>query len=478
MLKTLIENFSLMKESDITSTPAFQSRLLRSEQWRAGLLGFVWVTMLLVWLLRRLLGGNVASTNAVFFPGITLLTFGVLFEGMVFFYVHRQSKLNKPQETGSSTLWFISAVVDLAIPIIYLVIVQKFSPRGAYAALSSPVLLVLPIVTMLCILRLRPTICLFTGFGAGLSHAGLTIMAINSAGIDSSNWPLLFTYGLILIVTGIIAAVIARQVRAYVTQAVSEAIEVEKTHHELAGLEHDMSIARDIQMSLMPSVAPSIPGFVGAGMARPAQQAGGDYYDWQQMPDGRLVVALADVSGHGIGPALVMAVCRAYARATAPSTSDPEALLAQINHLVFDDIGGTGRFITMAIAILSPDGTVELVSAGHGPTLLYHAASGKISTFNGNGIPLGIDSTELYRPHAKLKMEPGDVLLLLTDGLVEWARATDKKQFGEDRLSEALSGCATLPAQSILSVIDAAVISFAAGAPQMDDTTAVVIRRV
>jgi serine phosphatase RsbU (regulator of sigma subunit) len=93
-------------------------------------------------------------------------------------------------------------------------------------------------------------------------------------------------------------------------------------------------------------------------------------------------------------------------------------------------------------------------------------------------IPLGIDSTELYGSHAKLKMEPGDVLLLLTDGLVEWQRATDRKQFGEDRLCEALSGCAALPAKSILNAIDAAVISFAEGSPQMDDTTAVVIRRV
>jgi serine phosphatase RsbU (regulator of sigma subunit) len=231
-------------------------------------------------------------------------------------------------------------------------------------------------------------------------------------------------------------------------------------------------------MSLMPSTPPTIAGFDIAGMARPAQQAGGDYYDWQQLPDGRLVAALADVSGHGIGPALVMAVCRAYARASTPSADDPEKLIAMINNLIYEDIGGTGRFITMVIVILSPDGTVDIVSAGHGPTLFYKAASGTISSFGGNGVPLGIDSTALYHPHEKLKMQPGDVLLLVTDGLIEWQRAGDRKQFGEDRLCESLKSCAALSAKSILSTVDAAVISFAEGYPQMDDTTAVAIRRI
>jgi serine phosphatase RsbU (regulator of sigma subunit) len=261
-------------------------------------------------------------------------------------------------------------------------------------------------------------------------------------------------------------------------QAVEETIAAEKTRHDLAAIEHDLSIARDIQMSLMPSAPPVIANFDIAGMARPAQQAGGDYYDWQQMPDGRLVVALADVTGHGIGPAIVMAVCRAYARATAPSMSDPEAMLRRINHLIFEDLRGSGRFITMAIAILSPDGTVELISAGHGPTLFYNAAKNDISSFGGDGIPLGLDSAERYSPYNRLKMNAGDVLLLLTDGFIEWQRNTDAEQFGTNRLCQTLRGCASMPAKSILSTIDAAVNRFAAGSPQLDDTTAVVIRRI
>lgn len=462
----------------VTATPAFQNCLLRSEQWRAGLMGFVWVALLLMILLRRGLGGVVASVDLLFFATFGLLSFGIIFESIVFLNARRQLRTDISQRQKYRTDELFSIIVDLALPVIAIAILQKYSPRGGYAALSAPVILVLPLVTMLSILRLRPAVCLWTGVAAGAAHAGLVVTAIRSADIAPNLWPLLFSYGFLLVITGITAAAIAAQARTYVTQAVAEAIAAEKTRHELADIEHDLSIARDIQMGLMPSTAPTIPNFDIAGMARPAQQAGGDYYDWQQMADGRLVVALADVTGHGIGPALVMAVCRAYARATAPSTPDPETLLAGINRLIFDDLKGSGRFITMVIAILSPDGTVELISAGHGPTLLYRKASGQISSFGGDGMPLGLDSAEDYGPHTKLKMESGDVLLLLTDGFIEWQRTSDNEQFGDERLCQTLGRCASMPAKSILNEIDAAVNSFAAGAPQLDDTTAVAIRRV
>ena len=475
-MKTPLKMITNGTRLTIAATPTFKDCLLRSEQWRAGLMGIVWLVLLLLMLKRRWLGGIVASVDILFFSTVGLLLFGMVFEGIVFLGVRRRLRTETSQRRSSDEI--ISIAVDLALPIIAMAILQKYSPRGVYTALSAPVLLTLPLIIMLSILRLRPIISLWTGIAAGAAHAVLTITAIRIATIETTHWPLLFSYGVLLILTGITAAAIAGLVRAYVMQAVAETIAAEKTRQELANIEHDLSIARDIQMGLMPSTPPTILNFDIAGMARPAQQAGGDYYDWQQMPDGRLVVALADVTGHGIGPALVMAVCRAYARATAPSTPDPEALLAGINRLIFEDLKGSGRFITMVIAILSTDGTAELISAGHGPTLLYCKASGQISTFGGDGMPLGLDSTEQYGPHTKLKMESGDVLLLLTDGFIEWQRASDHEQFGDDRLCQTLSNCAALPARSILIAIDTAVSSFVAGAPQLDDTTAVVIRRI
>jgi serine phosphatase RsbU (regulator of sigma subunit) len=211
-------------------------------------------------------------------------------------------------------------------------------------------------------------------------------------------------------------------------------------------------------------------------MSRPADETGGDYYDWQQLPDGRLLVVLADVTGHGIGPALVMAVCRAYARASAAVISDPAPLMRRLNELLLADLPD-GRFITLAIALLSPDGTVELVSAGHGPTLLYRAADAAITSFGGDGLPLGLMPDERYEPVARFTMHPGDVLLLLTDGFFEWQRHPDREAFGIERLEQTLKDHATRAPADLLTALDHAATTFAAGAKQQDDVTAVVIRR-
>src|SRR6185503_20531019 len=111
-----------------------------------------------------------------------------------------------------------------------------------------------------------------------------------------------------------------------------EASQAERALRSVALIEQDLRVAHDIQMGLLPSDRPAITGFEVAGMARPAAHAGGDYYDWQALPDGRLVVAIADVTGHGIGPALVMAVCRAYARATAPRSHSAADFLEGMNN--------------------------------------------------------------------------------------------------------------------------------------------------
>lgn len=212
-------------------------------------------------------------------------------------------------------------------------------------------------------------------------------------------------------------------------------------------------------------------------MNRPADLTGGDYYDWQPLPDGRLAVVMADVTGHGIGPALVMAVCRAYARATAPLASDSAALLNRLNNLLHADLSD-GRFITFALALLDQTGRVDLLSAGHGPTLLYRAATGEVEQFGGDGIPLGIAPDESYGPVRTFTLQPADVLLLVTDGFFEWQRPSDNQAFGIQRLSDTLREIARAEAGPILARLDAALREYTAGAPQPDDMTAVVIKRL
>lgn len=464
-----------MTQASITSSASFQARLLSSEQWRAGLLAAAWMFALAVALIRRALGGVVMSVDAIFYSTLGVLLFAIAFEVGVVIDARRHQQLGRAMP---SHRWIIGAVVDLLIPIVGLAIMENLSPRGAYAALSGPTILGLPLVIMMSILRLRPKSTLAIGMGAGVGHWALATIAIMKGGVEHDHWPVLFSYGAYLMMTGIAAAAVAAQVRKYVREAIDETLLAEQTQRALASVEQDLNVARDIQRGLMPSTVPPIAGFELAGMARPAQQTGGDYYDYQPLADGRLVVALADVTGHGIGPALVMAVCRAYARAAAPQAPDPAALLAQINALIHDDLSQTGRFITMVIAVLSPGGRVDLVSAGHGPTLLYRVATGEVEAFGGDGPPLGIDTPIDLSPHHTLQLEPGDALLLLTDGFMEWARSGDGQQFGSKRLKETLSAAASGSAKSILEKLDSTVQAFAAGEPQRDDTTAVAIKRV
>ena len=181
-------------------------------------------------------------------------------------------------------------------------------------ALSEPPLLLLPLVVLMSVLRLRPRLTLYKGLAAALIHLLLAIRAIHVTQSLPEAYPVCFAYSVILALTALIGMAVSRKVRAHVYEAAEEAAAHERVDREVFRMNSDLEVARQIQQGLLPRHAPQISGFDIKGMNRPADKTGGDYYDWQELPDGRLAVVLADVSGHGIGPAMVMAVCRAYAR--------------------------------------------------------------------------------------------------------------------------------------------------------------------
>ena len=174
-----------------------------------------------------------------------------------------------------------------------------------------------------------------------------------------------------------------------------------------------------------------------------------------------------------------MAVCRAYARSTAPSSTDPAALLKRLNELLHDDLPAD-RFITFVVAVLDTQGGARLASAGHGPTLLYRAATREVTQFGGDGVPLGVLPSEEYAPTNDLTLVEGDVLVMLTDGYFEWSRPSDGEAYGIERLTETLrtTAAAGADASTILRTMDEAVRKFCDGSPQSDDMTAIVIKRV
>ncbi len=241
-------------------------------------------------------------------------------------------------------------------------------------------------------------------------------------------------------------------------------------------LEHDLQIARQIQMQLLPETNPTVPGFDVAGWNKPADETGGDCYGFLPLRDGRILFLIADASGHGIGPALVVTQCRAMIRVMADRGESLSEIAARVNRLLCEDLPA-GRFVTACFGVLDPRARrVEYVSAGHGPLLLFLATSGQVRSFGATGLPMAILEDAEY-PHAeRIDFEPRDAFLLLTDGFVEWARP-DGEQYGQKRLAEVIRTHQNATSEALIDAIYRDVLAFSGGTVQADDLTAVILRR-
>src|SRR5207247_383004 len=157
-----------------------------------------------------------------------------------------------------------------------------------------------------------------------------------------------------------------------------------------------------------------------SGTVASVTYTGGDYFDWKTLPDGRLVVSLADVTGHGIGPALLAAVCHAYARTSFSVTQDLPAALEHIHQALTSDLT-PGRFVTFVAAVCCPGcPDIEILSAGHGPLFIYSREEDRFTEVNAHALPLGIVPAFSSDPPSYLPLNAGDIVLLATDGFFEW----------------------------------------------------------
>ena len=242
-------------------------------------------------------------------------------------------------------------------------------------------------------------------------------------------------------------------------------------------VERDLDLAREIQRGLLPKTEPNTPGFEIAGWNQAADQTGGDYFDWLELPDGRTIITLADVTGHGIGPALIVAVCRAYMRASAGSGAIELAeAVGRVNDLLHEDIP-EGRFVTAVVCIVDPERSrMSMVSAGQAPLLFYDAVSGAVHNWDADDLPLGIMSGVTFDTPRNVDFASGDVLVLTTDGFFEWANPRGE-QYGTTRMVDFLKANHALAPQAFIDELYKAVLVHAEGTEQGDDLTAVVIRK-
>lgn len=244
---------------------------------------------------------------------------------------------------------------------------------------------------------------------------------------------------------------------------------------KLAKLGVEMDLAIGIHEQILPAGPVGVAGFDVAGSSKTSGDVGGDYFDYLPMADGRTLAVVADVSGHNLASGMVMVSARSTLRVLARSHRSAAAIFNAADEHLLPDLTRTEQFITAAAVALRPDShVVDVVNAGHLDTLWFHADRGEVECLPSTSTIFGFASGDRHR-NLKVKMEPGDVLLLYTDGAVE-AVNSEEEMFGDQRLCSVVMENAGEQAQGILDAVFATVEDFVDHHRFQDDITAVVIK--
>lgn len=258
----------------------------------------------------------------------------------------------------------------------------------------------------------------------------------------------------------------------------------------LLKLEGDLQAARRIQQDTLPERIPLVPGFDIDGWSEPAEETGGDTYDvigYRRVSGGRglrlsvteaerAVLLLADASGHGIGPALSVTQVRSMLRMAIRVGEDLPAFVRHLNAQLCADLTD-GRFVSAWIGELDAhERTLTGFSCGQGPLLYYRARPGSCTVLETDTVPLGCMDDLEVKLRAPLHMEPGDVFVVLSDGVVDAADGSGER-FGTDRVIDVLTRHRDSPAAEIMSALRHALAHYTHGVPADDDRTAVIVKR-
>lgn len=238
-------------------------------------------------------------------------------------------------------------------------------------------------------------------------------------------------------------------------------------------LESELRLATDIQAGFWPGEVPEYENVSFAGDSRPARHVGGDYYDFVPIDEQRIALVIADVSGKGVGAALMMAELRAVLRARLKSPLSLEEVVGALNNVLVEDTP-VGKFATLFVGILNTDDLVfQYVNAGHDPPFLLRARGDLLELREGG--PIVGFKQGLPFPAGEEELDSGDLLVMFTDGVSETQREPEEF-FGRDRLVAEIRSHREKHPEELIQHIQKTLESFQGDQPQHDDVTMVIAR--
>jgi len=238
-------------------------------------------------------------------------------------------------------------------------------------------------------------------------------------------------------------------------------------------LEEQLEVAAQIQRRLLPQASPEVQGWELRGVSQSCYEIGGDYFDYLRLPDGRLGLVIADVSGKGVGAALLMAAFQASLRALA-GTCPPVELLERLNKVMFEN-SPAAKYVTAFYGELDPaTGDFIYVNAGHNPPLVV--CDGKAKALDSTGPVVGLIQPARFATGSE-RLARGTLLVLYTDGVTECENEAET-EYGQERLTRLIERTASSELAAVATALFDDLASYAAGAPRKDDTTTVLVRRL
>jgi phosphoserine phosphatase RsbU/P len=251
--------------------------------------------------------------------------------------------------------------------------------------------------------------------------------------------------------------------------------ERKKTERELMANQEQFRVAHEIQQHLFPKSPPKLDALDIAGASYPAEATGGDYFDYLTMLNGCMGIVVGDVTGHGIGPALLMAETRAYLRILARNREDPAEILYRTNLVLAEDVGAE-RYVTLMLLKLDPrTKKVSYANAGHIPGYILGKDGETRQVLKRTGPPLGLRADVPYTASAEIELQQGDLILLLTDGFEE-ALSPEEEFFGMQRVLDHIKAHRDASADQIVRTLYEKFREFTEGTTQLDDLTIVIVK--